>query len=115
MVWQLKRDVDGLWGDLGNGITPDNLLNKKKTLPLIHALETGSTAVKREITGIYMKRVLEPSDISRVLELLDEVDAKSNALQVIDGILDEAGKSMLSCGVDSAKTDELIDWVIGNN
>ena len=115
IAWQLKRDVDGLWGDLGNGITPDNLLNKKKTLPLIHALETGSTAVKREITGIYMKRVLEPSDISRVLELLDEVDAKSNALQVIDGILDEAGKSMLSCGVDSAKTDELIDWVIGNN
>ena len=115
IAWQLKRDVDGLWGDLGNGITPDNLLNKKKTLPLIHALETGSTAVKREITGIYMKRVLEPSDISRVLEVLDEVDAKSNALQVIDGILDEAGKSMLSCGVDSAKTDELIDWVIGNN
>ena len=72
IAWQLKRDVDGLWGDLGNGI-------------------------------------------SRVLELLDEVDAKSNALQVIDGILDEAGKSMLSCGVDSAKTDELIDWVIGNN
>ena len=71
--------------------------------------------MKREITGIYMKRVLEPSDIARVLELLDEVDAKSSALQVIDGILDEAGKHMLSCGVDSAKTDELIDWVIGNN
>ena len=86
---------------------------QKKTLPLIHALETGSTAVKREITGIYMKRVLEPSDISRVLELLDEVDAKNYALHVIEDILVKARDNMLSCGIDRSKTDELIDWVIG--
>ena len=112
-AWQLKQDVEGLWGDLGNGVTPDNLLNKKKTLPLIHALETGSTAVKREITGIYMKRVLEPSDISRVLELLDEVDAKNYALHAIEDILVKARDNMRSCGIDRSKTDELIDWVIG--
>ena len=114
VAWQLKRDIDGLWGDLGTGITADNLLNKKKTLPLIHALETGSAAIKREITGIYMKRVLEPSDISRVLELLDEVNAKGHALAEMDEILIKAGDSLVSCGIDRTKSDELIEWVIAH-
>ena len=30
MAWQLSLDVADLWGQSGDGMTPNNLLNKKK-------------------------------------------------------------------------------------
>ena len=38
-----------------------NLLNKKKLLPIVYALETGDLRTKRELGTIYFKRVLEPA------------------------------------------------------
>ncbi|CAI8018399.1 (2E,6E)-farnesyl diphosphate synthase [Geodia barretti] len=60
MARQVREDISDLWGRSGDGFTPANILNKKKSLPLIHALQNSDTAAKRELGAIYMKRVLEP-------------------------------------------------------
>ena len=62
MARQVRDDISDLWGRSGDGFTPANILNKKKSLPLIHALQNSDTASKRELGSIYMKRVLEPGD-----------------------------------------------------
>jgi geranylgeranyl pyrophosphate synthase len=67
---------DGTWGQRGDGITPSNILNKKKSLPLIYALENAGTSAKRELGSIYMKRVLEAEDVSRIVAILEEVNAR---------------------------------------
>ena len=72
MAWQIAQDVADFWGREGNAVTASNVLNKKKSLPLIHALENCSTSAKREIGSAYMKRVLEPSDLARVVDIMDE-------------------------------------------
>ena len=66
MARQVQEDVSDLWGRSGDGFTPANILNKKKSLPLIHALQNSDTAAKRELGSIYMKRVLEPGDTPRI-------------------------------------------------
>jgi geranylgeranyl diphosphate synthase, type I len=76
MAWQISRDITELWGQRGDGITPSNILNKKKSLPLIYALENASTSAKRELGSIYMKRVLEAEDVSRIVTILEEVNAR---------------------------------------
>ena len=77
MAWQITQDIADFWGESGDGMTASNALNKKKSLPLLYTLEKGSTAAKRELGGIYMKRVLEPLDIARVVAIMEEVDARS--------------------------------------
>ena len=76
---QILDDIAELWGGAGDGVTASNLLNKKKSLPLIYALQNASTAVKRELGGIYMKRVLEPDDARRIIAILDETGAREYA------------------------------------
>ena len=76
MAWQIARDLSDFWGDRGDGITPSNVLNKKKSLPLIYTMEHCSLSARREIGAAYAKRVLDPSDIARVVELMEEVDAR---------------------------------------
>lgn len=95
MAWQLTRDVLDFWGQGDDGVTASNVLNKKKSLPLIYTLENCSPAAKREIGSAYMKRVLEPADLSRVIEIMEEAGARAysedraarlatEALQVLD-------------------------------
>lgn len=76
MAWQVSRDIAEFWGREGDGFTASNVLNKKKSLPLIYCLENATTAAKREIGSIYMKRVLEPQDMSRIIEIMDGTGAR---------------------------------------
>ncbi|MCY4366862.1 MAG: polyprenyl synthetase family protein [Chloroflexi bacterium] len=76
-AWQIMQDVADFWGREGNAVTSSNVLNKKKSLPLIHALENCSTSAKREIGTAYMKRVLESSDLARVVDIMDETGARA--------------------------------------
>lgn len=79
MAWQITQDLTDFRGPDGDGVTAGNLLNKKKSLPMIIAMEQGSTAAKRELGSIYMKRVLEPPDVARVLDIMNETGAPAQA------------------------------------
>jgi geranylgeranyl diphosphate synthase type I len=79
MAWQLSQDINDLWGRHGDGVTPGNLINKKKSLPLIYALEKAAPAEKRELGAIYTKRALEPEDVGRVIAILDNAGARDFA------------------------------------
>jgi geranylgeranyl diphosphate synthase type I len=79
MAWQITQDVTDLWGQHGDGMTVSNVLNKKKGLPVIYVLENASVAIKRELGTIYMKRVLEPDDVSRIIAVLDQANARQYA------------------------------------
>ncbi|MCI0897030.1 MAG: polyprenyl synthetase family protein [Chloroflexi bacterium] len=90
MAWQIARDIDDLWGEHGDGITPSNVLNKKKSLPLIQTLETAKVSVKRELGAIYMKRVLEDSDIAKMIEILDSAGARQASQAKAQELVDQA-------------------------
>ena len=90
MAWQISRDVLDLWGRQGDAMTAGNVLQKKKSLPLIHALETAPVAAKRELGSIYMKRVLEPEDVSRLVEVLGQGDSRRFAEGKAGELVDQA-------------------------
>ncbi|MDA1128815.1 MAG: polyprenyl synthetase family protein [Chloroflexi bacterium] len=90
MAWQIARDIDDFWGERGDGMTPSNVLNKKKSLPLVHTLENSSVSVKRELGSIYMKRVLETDDIAKMIEILDSTDARQASHGKAQELVDQA-------------------------
>ena len=106
MAWQITRDVAETWGRHGDGMTSSNALNKKKSLPLIHAMETCPVAAKRELANIYVKRVLENSDLSRIIEILDEAGSREFAESKARELADRAMASLESAGESTGLTPE---------
>jgi geranylgeranyl diphosphate synthase type I len=94
MAWQISRDIDDLWGEHGDGMTPSNVLNKKKSLPLVHTLETAEVSTKRELGAIYMKRVLDNEDIAKMIEILNDTDARQTSQAKAQELVDEALASL---------------------
>ena len=103
MASQLIQDIDELWGPNGNGMTPSNLIQKKKSLPLIYAFENSSIAVKRELGNIYMKRVLEPEDSSRVIEILNDSGAKDYSEDRAKALISECLTSLHTLDIPGDK------------
>ena len=115
-AWQIARDIGDLWGELGDGITASNIISKKKSLPIIHALEHGSLAAKRELGTIYMKRVMEPEDASRLVSVLDETGARAAAENRARQLAEDGLAVASSAGVSPDGKDllrELAEWSLG--
>ena len=114
-AWQIARDIGQLWGERGDGVTPSNVINKKKSLPLIHALEHGSIAAKRELGGIYMKRVLEPEDARRLVAILDETGSRAVAEDKARELVDDGLAAVSGAGLSAdgmALLRELGEWAL---
>jgi len=107
MAWQIHRDIEDLWGGSGDGMTTSNVLNKKKSLPLIHALESSSLAAKRELGAIYMKRVLEPEDASKLVEILNEAGSKDFAEEKAQQLADQAIEALNGAGLTDQGLENL--------
>ena len=114
-AWQIARDIGQLWGEQGDGVTPSNIISKKKSLPLIHALEHGSIAARRELGAIYMKRVLEPEDANKLVAILNETGSRPVAEQRARQLLEEglAAASREDISSDGmALLRELGEWAL---
>ena len=117
MALQIQNDVADFWGSRNDGFTPSNVLNKKKSLPLIHALQSSSTTAKRELGGIYMKRVLEPDDSARIVALLEETGSRDYADEKASQLLQEAGNAAAAVAANLRQPDALqhaADWLLDN-
>ena len=117
-AWQIARDIGQLWGQHGDGVTPSNVISKKKSLPLIHALEHGSIAARRELGAIYMKRVLEPEDANRLVAILDESGSGPVAEDKARQLLDEGMGALSGAGLTSdgmALLHEMGEWALEGN
>ena len=118
MARQVQEDISDLWGRSGDGFTPSNILNKKKSLPLIHALQNSDTAAKRELGSIYMKRVLDPGDTPRIVAILEEAGSLEYSKSKTDELLREARAFVTADDVVLNQSDSLdwaTQWVVGGD
>ena len=118
MARQVQDDISDLWGRSGDGFTPANILNKKKSLPLIHALQNSDTAAKRELGSIYMKRVLAPGDTPRIVGILEEAGSLEYSNSKMDELLRNARDAVMGDDVvlkDLDSLDWATQWVVGRD
>ncbi len=71
---QISHDIRQFWGD----DSEDNLdfLNKRKSFPVVAAMEVAGPREKRLIGEIYFKRVLESSDFKKIRLVVEELRGK---------------------------------------
>jgi len=115
MAWQISLDIADLWGRRDDGMTSSNILNKKKSLPLIYALENSPLADKRALGNVYMKRVLQPEDVTQVIGILDQAGARQFAESRARELAEEAlsGTGLAAEGLGPLR--DLTNWALEGN
>jgi geranylgeranyl diphosphate synthase type I len=74
---QVRADVATLWDRTAK--PEGRVLNKSKLHPVVAVLESGTLAQKRQIGGIYFKRVMESADVEHLAEVLAAAGAREQS------------------------------------
>ncbi|MDE2823725.1 MAG: polyprenyl synthetase family protein [Chloroflexota bacterium] len=102
---QIQDDLNELWA---RQEASDEVLNKKKLLPLVYTVENADVSTKRRLGDIYFKRVLDAADVEVIRGILDEGggrqfsedmvgDLRRDALSAVDKTdLPASSKEMLN-------------------
>jgi len=101
IAFQIEDDILGIWGDeaLTGKSAASDILEKKKTLPIVYALQS---AVGERLRAIYQKRELTPEDTPSVLLLLEEVHARGYAKRLAEEALRQALEALAATGLGEA-------------
>ena len=94
VAYQIRKDIQALWGGREGQSASPEVLNKKKLYPVVLLLEKGDLKTKRQLGNIYFKRVLEPSDVQEILSLLEEAGARQSAETASQSYYREAMESL---------------------
>ncbi len=84
---QVQDDLDELWA---KSEASDDVLNKKKLLPLVYTVEHADVSVKRRLGDIYFKRVLDPADVDAIRVILEESGGREFASELVMNLRSEA-------------------------
>jgi geranylgeranyl pyrophosphate synthase len=86
VAMQASGDVRELFPDIAEkqdeGPLSEEVLNKKKLLPVVHAIENAGASERRRLGDVYFKRVLEPSDVTEVQKIVEELGGRQRADEV---------------------------------
>lgn len=106
---QIAADYMLFWGSAElDPVQHGRLLTKKKNLPVAHAIETAPITIKKQLGDIYAQRVIDPSKISNIAELLEESGAKEFTLEAVKQTLEKAQASLEESSIEDSSRAELM-------
>lgn len=84
MAFQVHDDVLGIWGDEKTTGKPSgsDIRMKKKTLPVVCALEKAKSVDRERLRAIYQKETLDGADVEEVLTILNRLGARRRAREI---------------------------------
>ena len=97
---QIQEEILEIWDNRGNIVPSGALLNKRKSLPVIYALNSGEPQTRRELATLYLQRVLEPKILPRVIELLDQARGKECCEQLVNTMVQESVQNLAQAGIE---------------
>ena len=100
VAWQLREDVRLFWDVSPGGSEPyPEVANKMKLLPVVYAFSNANANQKRRMGEFYFKRVLEPSDVGSLRELVDEMAVRDACEELIARYREESAEALASADV----------------
>ena len=108
---QVRSDLAALWGGGGDSQPNVEVLNKKKLIPVVYALENATIGEKRAMGEIYFKRVLEPDDAMKLRDVVDGLGARAACEKMADALKTEALADAEIEGVASEGKFQLREYI----
>lgn len=106
LAYQMVDDVLGIWG----GKSASDIQKKKKTLPVIYALERAGGEQRATLLELYAKDVLDGDDIDTVIHILDQLGAEGYTREVATGYYNQALEEIEGVAMAQPAQDELREF-----
>jgi geranylgeranyl diphosphate synthase type I len=115
-AFQIRDDYLGIWGDqatLGKA-TGNDIRRRKKSYPVVYALEQASGRAMEDLIRIYEQEELEEDDVQRVLAVLDEVGSRENSQRLTEAAAAKALEALKPVSLPKwaqTEAEELVDFL----
>lgn len=115
-AFQIRDDYLGIWGDqetLGKA-TGNDIRRRKKSYPVVFALERASGRAMDDLLRIYAQEELEEDDVQRVLAVLDEVGSQEHAQRVTEAAAAKALEALKPVSLPQwaqTEAEDLVDFL----
>ena len=108
---QIRSDLAAIWGD-GEGSQPNvEVLNKKKLLPVVVALENATISEKRAMGEIYFKRVLEPEDALKLRGVIEALGARKACEDMAAALVSDSIAALDCDGVSAEGRERIQEYI----
>ncbi len=110
IAFQVRDDVLGIWGDTAKTgkSAANDLRRKKKTLPVLYALDHVAGSRKEKLTACYAgPEPLTDEEIQFVRESLEEIDAYTYTQNIASSYRDKAFLALHQIGISNQAQAEL--------
>ena len=115
-AFQIRDDYLGIWGDeatLGKA-TGNDIRRRKKSYPVVFALERADGAALTDLQRIYCQTELAEDDVQRVLAILDEVGARESSQEITESAANRAMEALNAVEMPAwarKEAEELVDFL----
>jgi len=109
LAFQLVDDVLGIWGDPTRTGKParSDLQSRKKSLPVVFAMNSGTRAAEELMTLYQIRRELSDVELNRAARLVDAAGGKEWAVSEAERLVQEALASLAGWNLNPAAVAEL--------
>lgn len=109
---QVHADVNEFW----SASPSPEVMNKKKLLPIVFALEKAAAGEKRRLGEVYFKRVLDVDDVSKVQDIVESLGVKEACQDIVSQRLSDGISALDRPGISAegkSSIESLITQLLG--
>lgn len=109
LAFQIKDDILGIWGDQEETGKPtgNDIRRRKKSFPVVYALENVNANLREELVSIYQKDSLTEESVNLVLRIFETIGARTNAQKMVERYSEEARQAFNRVTVSQVARNEM--------
>ncbi len=107
LAYQIRDDVLGIWGEKRAKDT--DIRKRKKTLPVVYALERARGAEREKLLEIYRQEVINEGDAKEVIRILSQLGAEGYAQEMAGNYYQEALSELEMANLPPKACEELME------
>ena len=109
IAFQIRDDYLGIWGqaDATGKPTTEDIREKKKSYPVLVALERANEADRATLQRIYAQETLSDDDVQTVLTILEHVQAATHTGDVAEAHYNTALKHLEATGIQNTAQEQI--------
>ncbi len=113
MAYQIADDILGIWSTEAKTGKPEkiDILNKKKTFPVVYSLNSSTGQDKKELEHYYSQKNTEVHNMVRIVEILDRLGAQSYSQKIAQQYYEKALSKLETINIAQSKRTPIISMV----
>ena len=104
VAYQICDDMLGIWGaEESIGKSTGDISQRKKTLPVVYALENSNGGTRKKLEKLYSGKSIEDEDIREVMRILDHLGARDYAENLAEQYYCKALAQLEATQIDTSR------------